>query len=698
MIMDFSYRIFKVLAAAFALVGLLASCSRVDDVQPRDVGYLEFPAISVDASVDNMLLTKALDFSVAVPEDLSGLAFVIYDSNGAEVERIEGAWTKPLTLRAGDYTVEASIGTDGFGDPYSSHVPYYVGRQTFTVSPLAGVRPAMTLGVGSSLVRITVADDMAAHFMPVGGGSWSSSSEVTLTSAEVEGEYAVPYGKWAYVPSDAALTASLSGVNSVGREVTFTYSMPGAPAAATAYNVVCGKDGADWPAISIEAAAFAKRVFVGTASVTGNVSAENKAELVYEVSELSSFTDLKSLTAVSGVEGVSYVFDGDAVGKTYYVRARIGNIVSPVVEVVDGFSGGAVTATHYKDAAGNLAGTDAILDFDFPSGGILERLYNGGALTVSSYLYKNGISGAVRTVLGEGEMGGDTTGWPYLPQTENGGSSYTLRVVQTLGGANSLSVDAGGVEVPKPTFALSLTSYSSYDKYLEGDPVTANGTDAFTVKNLGASWTVAAKLINNSNYSKSLTYVNNGASSNPSFSGTSYNVGDKGGLSVGTNYPVSATLTFDGVTKSDLKSHYITGLPFRQSPPQQSEWDSYASNSGKVSWSSGKVNIRPNYWIGNAKASITSKKSFILPAQVNVSIINDAKKDGGLGLKYYLKVGSTVLINGSEYGSGKAVAYNQSTLFTAGTYNLAVEVQYGGANETSSFDVTNISALYGPLP
>ncbi len=635
--MDMSFNIYRIFRlTAVMLAALLASCSRVDDVQPQDVGYLEFPVIGVDASVDNMLLTKALDFTVATPADLSGIVFVIYGSDGAEVERIEGAWTEPLTLKAGDYTVEASVGVDGFGDPYSSYVPYYVGRQTFTVSPLVGVRPSMTLGVGSSLVRITVADDMSGHFMPSGGGSWSSSSHVTLTSAAVEGDYTASYGKWAYVPSDAALTASLSGVNSVGREVSFTYSMPGNPAAAIAYSVVCGKDGAEnWPAFTIaeqQNGAWANRLYV-TPGVTQTGAVVPESMIVYEVSESSSDW---SAAVVSRKVGDYHVVDGLVNGSTYYVRGKIGNIISSnaaQITVQPSLTADSpVSAGHYNDAGGNLAGTNAYfagLGIDaLADGHILRTLKKAGILKVTASLV-NAAGDVVRTASSDdAAFMASVSGWPYLPQ----GSGYTLKFQHGLVGDSSVESSLAGPTVPAPSFAVTLKagSFTSYDEYAETNGIAknvgnANTRDPETLYNVSASWSISTDLMNNDNYAKSLKYSLNYLTDkvrDTAYSGSLKGVNSSSAVSISgltdwTSYSLTAKLAFDGTEiSSGARVHEITGLPYNVSPPKNSGSNQWNDKQGNNVWESDCVKL----YYSNGKYPRIISPTFHVPGDMKVSV------------------------------------------------------------------------------
>lgn len=298
-------------------------------------------------------------------------------------------------------------------------------------------------------------------------------------------------------------------------------------------------------------------------------------------------------------------------------------------------------------------------------------------------------------------------GWPYLPQ----GSHYVLTGNHKIKGeSTAVSFTKSGMSVPAPKDLFSVTmqetSYSSYDKYKAGDQDAANEMDAFTIKEVASSWTVAANLINNSNYSKSLTYTVNiddksTTTAIDNISDISNKWGDRTGLAVGT-YSIYASLTFDGVkVDSEPKNHYITGIPYKQEPPVQGTWKEEVNHAGKIAWNwdGNNVNLRPNpEIIRKGYARVTTNQSFYLPTEVNVNVLHVGKKIGRLGLKYYLRFGTKALIDGKSYDKDKSVNYDASEVYAAGTYKAQVESTYGAANTTSSFNVTKIHVLYGSLP
>ncbi len=680
--------IYKFLAVALASASALASCVQMEDTQ-ENVGYLCFPGLEVDVTVEDLLQTKALNVDVPRPDE-STIKYVITDKNGESTEKT-GPW-EPMKLPVGPYSISATAGTNGFG------VPYFAGTYSGTITPLAQETPKLTMNLQNSLVNLSVASALEGHFT-LESVKFESAGHEPVTFAAT----AVP--EWYFVPAGALLKVTFSGRNPIGNPAEFTLSYT--PAAKVAYNVVCGHENTEGngnannlPTITLpeqQAGAWATRLYIDPATVSGNISDDNRAKLVYEV--IPEGGDWNNSLTVEQISGDYYVAKGLTNGSRYTVRARIGNLFSEerTVTVKENLEGVTVKSEHYKDGNGDLAGTNSTLSVALP--GILGTLNSPevGLLQITGYSLSNG-SETVRTASAAGLMTAESA-WPYLPQ----GSNYVLTINHKLRdeSASVPSKNTGFTSPsPKSFMSISLTSYSSYDKYLENNKDAANAMDAFTIKTLGATWTISSDLMNNSNYSKSFTYNNNGQSVN-TYSGNACSLGDKTSLAVGTQYKVSASLTFDGEkVDTGAKTHYITGLPYKQEPLVKDDWTSEKNHSGVVDWEyeANCVNIRPNYAWGSAYARVTSNQEFVLPASVNVNVVNDGNKNGRLGVKYFLRFGSTALIDGSEYGNNASIGYNASNVFGEGTYKVQVEATYGAANSTSSYNISKVLVLYGDLP
>ncbi len=672
------HNVFRTAAVAFLSACALVSCIEEESVR-SDVGYLGFPGIDVDLTVEDLLDTRAID-GLEIPEpDLNAVEYEIIDAKG-EVTTHTGPWTEPFVLPVGEYTIKAVAGSNSYG------APYYTGTVKGTIVALTENTPQLKMALSNSVVKVTIAPSLSEHFTP---------AEKVIVN---DGAYEPAFGEWFFAPAGETLSIRFSGTPSVGGTKEFSYSF--STSAKVAYNVVCGNlENNPLPTISLpeqQTGAWATRLYIDPATVSGEISDANKALLKYEVVEADG--DWTSAVVAEQISGEYHVVKGLANGASYKVRARIGNLFSEerTVTVMENLPGVTVKSEHYKDDGNNLAGTNSTLSVpELP--GILGTLSSPevGLLQITGYSLSNGTE-TVRTASAAGVMT-PASGWPYLPQ----GSHYVLTIDHKLRDDSSsvASKNTGFISPsPKGLFAVSLTSYSSYDKYLENNKDAANAMDAFTIKTLGATWTVSPDLMGNSNYSKSFTYNNNGQSVS-TYSGNTCTLGDKENLAVGTQYKVSASLTFDGESVSTAeKTHYITGMPYRQEPPVKGAWEEDAKNSSRITWDyNGGVNLRASYAWGKTYARITSNQEFRLPADINVNVITNGIRYGSMiNVYYYVRFGTTELYKTSST-SGQVICDVNKT-FPSGSYNVQMESSYASVNGTDSYNVNNVHVLYGSLP
>ncbi len=678
--------------SAVALAAAFVSCAQIDDSREDAVGYLCFPGVEVDVTVEDLAGTKSLDGFAAVWPGESEIDFVITGvTDPAYSKTFSGvdAWaTTPIALPAGSYKVTASVNTNSFGKPYFTSNEVLV-----SIDALKQTTPsAMNFSVANAAVNVTVHSSLAGHFKPAADrDSWTSADDVTLVSNGVT--YTAKYDTPCFVPAGQELTVTLNGVSSAG--VSKSYSDSFTPSAKSSYNVVCGQENNNLPTISLldqQAGACAGRLYIDPATISGNITDDNKAKLVYEV--IPEGGDWNNALTAEQISGDYYVIKGLTNGSRYTVRARIGNLVSAekTVTVKENLEGVTVKSEHYKDGNGDLAGTNSTLSVALP--GILGTLNSPevGLLQITGYSLSNG-SETVRTASSAGVMTAASS-WPYLPQ----GSNYVLTIDHKLSNETATVASKNtGVTSPSPRdfISIKLTSYSSYDKYLENNKDAANAMDAFTIKTLGATWTVASALMNNTNYSKSFTYNNNGLSVS-TFTGNTCSLGDKGSLAVGTQYKVSASLTFDGEkVETGTKTHYITGLPYIgdfSNTNKDINWNVTQDSRCEVTFSTNSVKLlatRYGLFGSTVHAKIASKQSFILPSAVNVNFVNVASASGNLPT-YALRFGTDVKTSTSS------VNINENHERGAGTYQVELDVYYGSTT-TYYFTVSDLKIQYGPL-
>ena len=546
--------IFRIAAAATASVALLVSCAGLEQDQNDAVGYLAAPALDVDLTVDDLLLTKALDFDVEEPA-LSDVHFIVKDKNGTVRYDEDGLWSEPIVLPVGDYSIEASYGANGFG------APYFKGSSSGSVAQLAQETPELTLELSNSLVRVTVDPSLEGHFIP--------GSEVSFN----DGAHVAGYGEWTYVPSGSDLALTLAGTSATGIPTDFIHNLP-APSAKVAYDVVCGKSETNWPSISWTSTPLADGAFEDglyfKAAVPSNMSDANAAAMKYQIKG-GDYADWTEVDA-SDVHGYKYI-SGLENGKTYYLRACVGNIMSPELD----FSPVSFESCLAADASAvhNNAGNPAVL----LSGTTVSASVNVNLPSIVKGF--SNVTASVKFVNSDGEdraepasVGVNTAksalnnidGWPYIPQ-----GKYTLRTdaVCSLDGNNITARISTTVTVPEPEFSLALSSYTSYDKYAASNNITknineANSCVAETLYKAGGQWGISVDLMKNPNYAKTLVIDIDG-NDDRTYNLTSFDYNyyyeDIGTLSWGS-HDLSVSFMFDGKEVSKNQTHQITGLPY----------------------------------------------------------------------------------------------------------------------------------------
>ncbi len=137
--------------------------------------------------------------------------------------------------------------------------------------------------------------------------------------------------------------------------------------------------------------------------------------------------------------------------------------------------------------------------------------------------------------------------WPYLPQ-----GTYTLRSSLTLKTGELTAENVSTVEVPAPTFTVSATAYTSYNKYLAGEIDAANSCDGSTIYGMKAAPSITDALQNNPNYTQSSALT---------LDGNAVSAGNAESQSWAA-HTLNASYTFDGVTESGSETYHVTGLPY----------------------------------------------------------------------------------------------------------------------------------------
>ena len=538
---------------ALLLAVLLAStsCVELQDDAPLATGFLAPVSVSFDVTVEDLTESKA---PVPVPEiqkpSVDQIRFVVKDMDGNVKYSDYGLWTANLVVPVGKCTIEAVCGSNGFGEPY------FHGSASVTVTPYEVEEVgSLTLHWTNSIVAVSLADDLGEHF---------TFRSLTLKSGSKT--YDAPLGEYCFVPSGEPLSISLTGTNSAGQQSVFTHNLS-SPSPKTACEVICGKASADWPSISLtqlkEEEAWASRIYITTpATFSGNISDENKAAVVYEAIPSSSSDWTSAAEALS--ENGALVIKGLTPGQEYQVRARVGALVSNVVNVTPKLDGFSATASHtFTD--GELDGTDVTSTFSKP-----DVVKNGISSWSISLCKSDGT--VLRSGLSFGTSDGSVItapdGWPYLPT--GSGEAYKLCASATMSDGEVITIEKECAVPETPEFSIQTKSYTSYDKYAATNGMSrnlgqANDCDPSTIYDAGAYWGISTNLMKNKNYAKTLVIKLNDDSSR------TYNV--KGEFQDNRYYKnitgcawqahsLTVSVTFDGKTCSETRTHHITGLPY----------------------------------------------------------------------------------------------------------------------------------------
>lgn len=590
--------------SAFAFV----SCLEIDDQQSGALGYLEAPELDVDVTVEDLTQTKAIDFEVVAPE-LSAVRFVVKDKDGNVKYDGQGLWTEPLVLPVGAYTVEATSGVNGFG------APYFTGSASGSISPLANEVPQLKLALANSLVYVTVEESFADHF---------KAEKVVLNN----GEFEAAFGEWFYVPSGAELSLLLVGKNSAGNPVEFAYTLAD-PSEEVAYRVTCGQKTTDWPSISLslnDEEAWASRIYITTpASFSGNISPENKASVVYEAipSTSSDWTSAASAVTENGV----LVIKGLTPGTEYQVRARVGALISNVVKVSPALDGFSATAGHTY-SGGELDGTDVTSTFSKP-----DVVKNSIASWSINLCKSDGTE--LRSELQLGTSDGSaitaTNGWPYLPA-----GSYKLVAKATMKDGEVVeNIISDSFSTDAPSFTVTASGYTTYDKYLEYVKGNANALAeankegyAEYIFQISATVGISENLLKNTNYGTTKIYYSCGpyvdyerdfvnGEGDIDESIKKNNIGDVGGFSWGAN-ALTAKVNFAGTVKtSSARTCHITGLPYSAAPPKNSGQNQWNDLEGNNTWKSDCVQL---YYSAGKYPRISSPTFNIPSDEVKVNV------------------------------------------------------------------------------
>lgn len=341
---------------------------------------------------------------------------------------------------------------------------------------------------------------------------------------------------------------------------------------------------------------------------------------------------------------------------------------------------GATAAHTYAD--GILTGTEVTVSLGIPQA-------TAAYITALNLEVKNASGTVVRTLTKDSAAAVETIAadaqWPYLPKGD-----YTVSGTYTLSGIETKGLTETSFTVGAPEFTISSGAYSSYTKYLEGDSYTANMCKAETIYNLKTVFiSISDDIINNANYSaicgeKAFTLDGNATTS------------DSASEQAWGSHTVTASFTFDGVTRTATKDCHITGLPYDLNTAANDTVNPW-SEEGYVNWdTNGGVRLGYNQWGDEAYI----RQTFRIPSNTNITVNGNGIVNG---TGSFIKVENTasIIVSGntifSKTQKGKSEAEftcsNQACTLSAD--NATIEINSSYNLESAKVVIKNLNVKYG---
>lgn len=252
----------------------------------------------------------------------------------------------------------------------------------------------------------------------------------------------------------------------------------------------------------------------------------------------------------------------------------------------------------------------------------------------------------VRKMWGTGVLTSDyrsSTAWPYLPQ---GTYKATYYIVSEDGTASKAS--SREFVIPAPTgLNVTVTGYTSYSKYLEGDIEGANNCDRLTIYEPSVYVNVASSLLNHSNYRNlyTYTYTYDGTTTSVTAGSNIYEFGDKTDQAVSsTAHVLRGDFTFDGTSINGEKRYIITGLPYSLNLASHEEWD----EAGTVKWFDNDVRLGLN---STGSQQINTSTSVCVPPSTYCCADYSANvHTATVGTYFSIQVGNNEILKIEESG------------------------------------------------
>ena len=347
-------------------------------------------------------------------------------------------------------------------------------------------------------------------------------------------------------------------------------------------------------------------------------------------SESTAFTEgtYYMVLAPETVEGFTLTLT-DTNGKTYsqHSSASVGGNWGVICNLgnVDLIEKPVITPQHVYEN-GTLVGTKVTL-----TAPVSDKAW--------SAVIKNTNGETVRTLAeSAGTLTTDHTdaNWPYLPK-----GNYTVEYTYTTANGKQMNATSAFTINENPQFSVTLDANSTYSYYLAGDVDKANRMDKKTVTGIVCqAHGILPSILANDKYDFALNNNFNGT-----IASTGDNVANYNDISITQlgETELTASITFDGISKTGNKKIYITGLPFRFEPPTTKTW---TSDGGVKDGEGQNGSTRLGWWQWEGNQSLTYDKVNI-PANTKLALDYKFIPHGGtVNTTFTISVGNQTIASG----------------------------------------------------
>lgn len=288
-----------------------------------------------------------------------------------------------------------------------------------------------------------------------------------------------------------------------------------------------------------------------------------------------------------------------------------------------------ITPKHYY-SEGVLMGTNVTLTAPVP-----DKPW--------SAVIKNANGDVVRTLTeATGTLSTDYTDatWPYLPK-----GNYTVEYNYTTSNGKQMEATSSFTITEDPQFSVTLAANSTYSYYLAGDVDKANSMDKNSVSGIVCQANgILPSLLADEKYGFALNNNFNG-----SVSSTGDNVANFNDISIDQlgETELSASVTFDGTTKTGTQKVRITGLPFHHEPPTSDNW---SANNGQTSFNddhvkTGAAGSEGEFSFTGIQVPAGTKMTLAYKAELYMDNLLDTQR-------YQISVGNDMVVNFTHDGTG----------------------------------------------